>query len=281
MTNAGSGRYGPLQAGSNMFDSHDQLTGVFLSHEQTSGVNHALQASECLDHQRRLRVIALTGCDGSGKSTLATSLVAQLRQQGPTVQIYLGQSSGHIGGWIGTVPIIGPLLERYLLRQSERVHGRLAGAPGIVPAFVIYLLSCWRALKFRRMLAQSRRGVLVITDRYPQVEVPGFRFDGPQLAKTSGGSWLVRRLRAHERRLYRWMAAYIPLLVIRLNVDADTAHARKPDHKLAVLREKAAILPRLTFNGARILDLDSREPLDTIRDASLRAVSKALRRCQP
>lgn len=50
-------------------------------------------------------------------------------------------------------------------------------------ALVIYLLSCWRAYKFRKMLCKSQQGYLLITDRYPQVEVPGFRFDGPQLAK--------------------------------------------------------------------------------------------------
>ncbi|KMQ84544.1 atp-binding protein, partial [Lasius niger] len=126
------------------------------------------------------------------------------------------------------------------------------------------------------MLAKCRHGALVVTDRYPQVEVAGFRFDGPQLAKTTGGSWWVCRLRSHELQLYRWMACRIPLLVIRLNIDAETAHARKPDHKLAVLGEKVAVIPQLTFNGAHILDLDARERASAILEGSLSAVRARL-----
>jgi thymidylate kinase len=227
-----------------------------------------------------LRVIALTGCDGSGKSTLAAELVAHLRKQGPTEPLYLGQSSGRIGEWIHALPVIGAPLGRYLMRKSERVHDRPSAPPGNVTALAIYLLSRWRAHKFRRMLAMCRRGVLVVTDRYPQAEMPGFLFDGPQLAKTNGGNWWIRRLRDHERKLYEWMAASVPLLVIRLNVDAETAHARKPDHKLAALREKIAAWPHLRFNGARILDLDAREEANTILDASLHAARAALQLVQ-
>ncbi len=227
-----------------------------------------------------MRVIALTGCDGSGKSTLAAELVTHLREQGPTELLYLGQSSGRIGEWIATLPVIGPSFSRYLIRKSERVHDHRSAAPGNATALAIYLLSRWRTHKFRRMLAMCRRGVLVVTDRYPQAEIPGFRFDGPQLAKTGGGNWFVRKLTAHERQLYQWMAASIPLLVIRLNVDAETAHARKPDHKLEALREKIAAWPHLRFNGATILDLDAREEASAILDASLRAVRAALQTSQ-
>lgn len=226
--------------------------------------------------QRPLPVIALTGCDGSGKSTLAAELVARLHEQRPTEPLYLGQSSGRIGEWVATLPLIGPPINRYLLRKSDRVHGRPSTPPGNVTALAIYLLSRWRAHKFRRMLALCRRGVLVVTDRYPQAELPGFRFDGPQLAKTQGGNWWVRALRARERKLYEWMAAGVPLLVIRLNVDAETAHARKPDHELSALREKIAAWPHLRFNGAAILELDAREEAGTVLNTSLRAVDAAL-----
>ena len=221
-------------------------------------------------------VVALTGCDGSGKSTLAAELVAHLRVQGPTEPLYLGQSSGRIGDWIASLPLIGPAIKRFLVRKSDRVHDQPSSAPGNFTALVIYSLSCWRAHKFRRMLAMCRRGMLVVTDRYPQAEIPGFLFDGPQLAKTVGGSWWVRALRAREQKMYEWMAAGVPMLVIRLNVDAETAHARKPDHKLAKLREKVTAWPHLQFNGARILDVDARADARTVLDTSLRAIRSAL-----
>lgn len=240
-------------------------------------MRYTWNASRDFQQRGSLQVIAITGCDGSGKSTLATSLVAELRRSGPVTQIYLGQSSGRIGEWIGGLPMIGPSVSRYLTRESEQVHNQESSETGTGTALVIYLLSCWRAYKFWRMLAKARRGVLVIADRYPQAEMPGFRFDGPQLPKTRGGNGFVRWLRGREQRLYEWMAARLPLLVIRLNVDPETAHARKPDHRLEVLREKNAVLPHLKFNGACILDLDSSQKINTILDTSLRAIVAAVR----
>jgi thymidylate kinase len=240
------------------------------------GVSGVRSFSQPFDSSRPLSVVALTGCDGSGKSTLQADLVAQLREHGPTEALYLGQSSGRIGEWIATLPVIGPSMNRYLVGKSDKVHDRPSAPPGNVTALAIYLLSRWRAHKFRRMLAMASRGVLVVTDRYPQSEKPGFNFDGPQLAKTEGGNWWVRRLRASERRLYEWMATSVPMLVIRLNVDAETAHARKPDHKLASLREKIAGWPHLKFNGAPILDLDAREEAGAVLNSSLHAIRAAL-----
>ncbi|MFT2598396.1 molybdopterin guanine dinucleotide synthesis B family protein, partial [Escherichia coli] len=66
---------------------------------------------------------------------------------------------------------------RYLRSKAAHVHEKPSTPPGNITALVIYLLSCWRAYKFRKMLCKSQQGFLLITDRYPQVEVPGFRFD--------------------------------------------------------------------------------------------------------
>lgn len=217
-------------------------------------------------------VIAVIGCDGSGKSTLTADLLARLRAKGPIELLYLGQSSGNIADWIRSLPLIGPPIGRYLVRRAARAHGQDKKAPDTATTLVIYLLSLWRAHKFRRMLALHRRGVVVITDRYPQAEVPGFYFDGPGLVAVNTESWLARKLAARELRLYQWMASHVPALVIRLNIDADTAHARKPDHKLAMLRDKVAVIPSLHFNGARILDLDGRDPYAQVLAAALDAI---------
>ena len=221
-------------------------------------------------------MIAVVGCDGAGKSTLTTDLIASLRDRGPVEQLYLGQSSGNIVRWIKELPVVGQPFGRYLVRRAARAHGQDKKAPDAATALVIYLLSLWRAHKFRRMLALCRRGIPIITDRYPQAETPGFHFDGPGLGLVRSDNWLVRRLAARELRLYQWMASHVPALIIRLNIDADTAHARKPDHKLAMLRDKVAVIPALRFNGARILDLDGRDPYAQVLDRALRTVHTAL-----
>ena len=220
-------------------------------------------------------VIAVVGCDGSGKSTLTTDLITHLAQQRQVEWLYLGQSSGNIGEWIKNLPIIGASFGRYLVRKAERAHSKEAPSPDTLTALVIFLLSVWRAHKFRRMLKLSRRGVLVIADRYPQAEVPGFYFDGQGLNLANAQSWLARQLLKQETRLYQWMASHLPTLLIRLNVDAETAHARKPDHKLSMLRDKVRVIPTLHFNGAPILDLNGRDAYPQVLDAALKAIHTA------
>ena len=221
-------------------------------------------------------VVAVIGCDGSGKSTLTNDLMARLRGRGPIERRYLGLVSGEMGDKIKRLPLIGPQLERYLAAKARRAQDQRQKLPGTGTAIVMYLLSLWRARQFRRILALSRRGVVVITDRYPQAEVPGFHYDGPGLPGADSDSWLVRKLAAREFKLYQWMASHVPSLVIRLNIDADTALARKPDHKVTELLDKIAVAPRLRFNGARILDLDARDPYPQVLGKALQAVNNAI-----
>lgn len=220
----------------------------------------------------------MVGCDGSGKSTLTADLYAHLCAVTKTQLIYLGQDSGNILRSIVAVPWIGPMIGRYLTRKSQRAHkdGDKPAEPDSLTALVIYLLSRWRRRKFRRMLALHRQGVTIITDRYPQAEAVGFYFDGPGLAVTERSSGFVRWLAVRERRLYEDMAAYVPALLIRLNVDAETAHARKPSHKLAMLQDKVSVIPTLTFNAAPILDLDGAAPYAQVLQAALTATRETL-----
>ena len=221
-------------------------------------------------------VIAVTGCDGAGKSTLSEDLLSHLDPGMPVQWLYLGQSSGNIARWIESLPLIGPPLGRYLKSKASDAHEEKTHTSGMATTLVIFILSHWRAHKFRRMLRLNRRGVVVITDRYPQAEVPGFHFDGAGLGAVNDESWLGRKLTAREQRLYQWMASHIPALIIRLNIDADTAHSRKPDHKLSILQDKVTILPKLLFNGANILDLDGRDPYEQVLHAALSAASSAI-----
>lgn len=223
-----------------------------------------------------LKVIAITGCDGSGKSTLAETLVEKLAKDYAVEQVYLGQSSGFIKQKITELPVIGQPIANFLVSKSDKVHEKPNTPPGNLEATVIFLLSYWRTYKFKRMIRREKQGVILVTDRYPQAEVAGFRVDGPHLGKAQGGSFWIRMLRKKEQELYEWMSSYRPMLLIRLAIDEETAHARKPDHELSALREKISVIPRLTFNGANILELDGRDPADDVVAASLKAIKPLL-----
>jgi thymidylate kinase len=72
------------------------------------------------------------------------------------------------------------------------------------------------------------------------------------------------------------MTSFKPDLVIRLNVDLDTACARKPDHRRELLRDKIAITPQLTFNGASIVEIDSSQALPKVIEQTKAAVAKTM-----
>jgi thymidylate kinase len=217
-------------------------------------------------------VYAVVGCDGTGKSTLTHDLLATLRHQGRAERRYLGLVSGEVGDMIKQLPIIGVRLENNLHNKANRALDMEKKLPGTGTALIMYLLSIWRALLFLRVIRLSHRGVRVIADRYPQVEVPGFHYDGPGLTVDRTTSWLVRRLALGELSMYQWMARHTPALVIRLTIDAEAAHERKPDHSMDELRDKISVMPRLQYNGARVVEIDATTPFQQVLESALSAI---------
>ena len=222
-------------------------------------------------------LIAVIGCDGSGKSTVSESILDWVRGYGPAAAAHLGKQSGNLGRALARLPMIGPLIGRVINRKvtSVRDYRATNKAPGVFVALVIYALSLRRVLRFRRMLALRRQGLIIVTDRYPQLELPG-AYDGPGLSVTAQGNPIVRWLARREQVAYAWMTGYRPDLVLRLNVDLDTACARKPDHRRELLRDKVAATPLLKFNGAPIVEIDSTQALADVLAAARLAVARTM-----
>lgn len=221
-------------------------------------------------------LIAIIGSDGAGKTTLATSLCAAL-QDHRAAYAYLGLGSGTLGLKIQAWPLIGPVLARRLTAKAKQARTKGERIPGVLTALVIYIFSKRRVRRFDQMLALRKQAGLVFCDRYPQLDVPGF-YDGPGLSAARPGNgftaWLARR----EITLYQRMASYRPTLVIRLNIDAATAFARKPDHNLALLTQKVQVTPLLRFNGAKIVEVDASQSLDEVQAQCMQLVRELLAR---
>lgn len=219
-------------------------------------------------------LIAIIGSDGAGKTTLAASLCAAMQAEG-AAYAYLGLGSGTLGLKIQAWPLIGPVLARRLTAKAKQARTKGQRIPGVLTALVIYVFSQRRVRGFKRMLALRKEASVVFCDRYPQLDVAGF-YDGPGLSAARPGNrftaWLARR----EITLYQRMVSYRPTLVIRLNIDADTAFARKPDHNLALLRQKVEATPLLRFNGARIVEVDASQPQADVQAQCLQLVRELI-----
>lgn len=219
-------------------------------------------------------LVAVVGCDGTGKSTLTADLVKNLQTRWATERRYLGLVSGEDGDKIKRLPIIGVWLERRLATKSSKTQSMSTKAPALWAALIMYGFSLRRKANLRKVQRLAESGVLVISDRYPQMDISGFHYDGPGIGIERVSGWLMTRLAQSERRLYQEMAQFRPQLIIRLNIDIDTAFSRKPDHDYEELKDKIAVMVQLTYNGAQILDLDSRAPYNEVLEKALAAVSE-------
>ncbi|MGH6651537.1 MAG: nucleoside triphosphate hydrolase [Sphingopyxis sp.] len=219
-------------------------------------------------------LIAVVGSDGSGKSTLSADLLAHIQKTRAAESGYLGLGSGEQGRRIGRWPIIGPPLHRFLDGIADRLREPDEPIPAYLAARYALNKSKKRRAKFDALLEQRRAGKVIVTDRYPQIEVPGLH-DGPILAGRATSARLAA-MQAEERALYAEMAAYHPSLVIRLHVDVDTVMARKPDHDRALITRKVETVPLLAFNGAPIVDIDATIPYEEELALATAAVDRAL-----
>ncbi|MBK0034805.1 hypothetical protein IBT47_21175 [Erwinia sp. S43] len=217
-------------------------------------------------------LIAVVGCDGTGKSTLTADLVKTLSSSCAVERRYLGLISGEDGDKIKRLPVIGVWLERRLAAKSEKTQRMSSKAPALWAALIMYGLSVWRKANLAKAKRLAQSGVLVISDRYPQAEISGFYYDGPGIGVERTSGKLMTYLAEREKHLYQQMALYQPELIIRLEIDADTAFSRKPDHNYDELRDKALVMSQLNYNGSRVLNIDARAPYDEVLQTALAAI---------
>lgn len=220
-------------------------------------------------------LIAVVGADGSGKSTVCEALLAWLQESGPAELCHLGIQSDNLARAIGRLPLIGRLVERKVrskVKKAENVRG-----VGPLEAFVIYLFALRRLRRFRRMLKRRRTGATILTDRFPQLAFPP-GLDGPGFARVKADSTFARWLAKKEWQLFEWMTSQPPDLVLRLNIDVETATARKPDHAPELLAKKIASIPKLGFGAAPVIDIDATRPLDEVLAQAKTAIAERVQR---
>ena len=224
-------------------------------------------------------LVAFMGPDGSGKSTVTRTIARTFAAKVDVLLTYFGSGDGP------TSLLRWPL--RFAYRALERVglihggDGPRHRAPGAAPRRRGALLSVARAvwalvlsLEKRRRLRTAwkarNRGLLVISDRYPQTQVLGFN-DGPLLSHLASHRLAVLRALARwERVPYEWAERYPPDLVVKLVVSPETALRRKPDTGAAEVQRRVEVLRAFRYAPPTVVvEVDADQPLDdVIRDTA-------------
>jgi hypothetical protein len=215
--------------------------------------------------------IALLGADGAGKSTLTTAIAEWLSREVAVVTTYGGSGKGS-AGWsrrllqsIAAVwrrkPVAGRIAQEPR-RSVEEEPSRLRAAGRV--------FWVWSLVRERRRRAlESRRakglGMIVLSDRYPQSQFPGWN-DGPRLtAWLENGSWMRRLAARHERDVFQLVDLSPPDLVIKLHVSPEVAAHRKPETPPAQLQTGIELVRQLRFPPTTtVLDLNAEHHLETV-----------------
>jgi thymidylate kinase len=208
-------------------------------------------------------MVAMVGVDGSGKSTSVAAIRAWLGTKVDVVPIYFGTGDGRPSLLLRPFKLVMPLIMCVLTSKPKVAsHGKVSGPPpGLLYSLLLMVWAAAVAVDKRKKLAAARRGtnrgLIVLTDRYPQSQILGFN-DGPLLSRlTMVPDWLRR----FEGTAYALARRLPPDLVIKLVVRPETVARREPEMDPAVIRERIAALQRLELPGARVVCVDAERPL--------------------
>lgn len=180
--------------------------------------------------------------------------------------VYLGTGNGRPSLLLFPFKLLASAI-RPLFRVKPK--GASHGSTSQRPAGPVYgtLLMIWAAIlsveKRSKLIAARRgalRGLVVLTDRYPQDQDLEYN-DGPLLHRVP---WAPRWLRDFEARAYALASRLPPDLVIKLDVTAETASRREPAMAASLIRQRIESVRRLQFPASRVVRVDAEQPLDHV-----------------
>jgi hypothetical protein len=136
-------------------------------------------------------VIAIVGVDGSGKTTVAAAIRAWLGSEVDVVPIYFGTGEGRPSALLRPFKTMVPLVRRIIRHKPKGAsHGNVSDRPpsllyGLLMTVWATVVACEKRNKLLAARRGAQRGLMVVTDRYPQNEIAAFN-DGPLLTRLTG-----------------------------------------------------------------------------------------------
>lgn len=222
-------------------------------------------------------VVAILGCDGAGKSTTLSYIKKEFNKKLDVVSIYFGSGDGSSS----------------LLRKPMKLVARKVGGKGVGHAvekeyaekkkvsFKSLLYSIAKVLwavtlakekksKQKQMVKARNNGLLVLTDRYPQSNMPGAS-DGPLLSRYQNGNGLMKRISNWEQKIYEKFSVNAPDLTIKLMVPTEVAIARKPEMTVEEIENKKSIVMSMDISEHTAV-IDTSRPFEITRGEVMKEI---------
>jgi len=126
-------------------------------------------------------------------------------------------------------------------------------------------LACEKKTKLKLAKKSKEKGIVVICDRYPQINVFGYN-DGPLLRKyVKSTVFFMRWLSKWEYKQYNLSQEIAPDLVIRLIADYRTLICRRPEMTIDQLQQKQeGILLSKFASSSLIVRVEASQTIDEV-----------------
>jgi hypothetical protein len=232
-------------------------------------------------------LIAFLGSDGAGKSTVVGQIAEWLSREVAVVCTYGGNGKGSAGWPRRLMEWLGALRRRGLGKRARSIASRPPASESaprparqrVSPARAIWIQALARERRERAAAARRARGrgMIVLSDRLPQSQFPGWN-DGPRLDTWADHPSGWRRAFARrERESFRLAELCPPDLVIKLLVTPELAARRKPTTPQEQIRSGVELLHRLSYPPpTRVVDIDASQPLGQVILQVKRAIWDAI-----
>ncbi|MCO8287175.1 hypothetical protein WMB10_04640 [Tetragenococcus halophilus] len=208
--------------------------------------------------------VAFLGSDGAGKTTTIRYVKKELGKKLDVKIIYLGSGDGSssllrkpmkmIAKKVGGKGLGHSVAKEYSQNNKNDVSlkGRLYSMAKIMWADT---LAKEKKKKLKKVTKARNNGMIILLDRYPQIEVDGYN-DGPLLSKyIKNGSGILYKKAVKEFYIYR--SAYLnpPDLTLKLLVPTQIATQRKPEMSVEEIEnKKAAVIKMKPSENSVIID---------------------------
>jgi thymidylate kinase len=219
-------------------------------------------------------VISIVGLDGSGKSTLVREVRRWLGAEVDMMPCYFGTGDGEPSLFFRPFKAVSRWVARMVhTRPKGASHGVVSNRPPGLGYSVLFAV--WAVVvaieKRQKILATQRgagRGLVVVTDRYPQNEIAEFN-DGPLLHRLLRCPVWLRRF---EASVYEMAQRARPDLLIKLQVGPETVVQREPQMVKSIIDQRIAWLNELTFSSTRVVSIDATRPLEEVHRNAKREI---------
>jgi thymidylate kinase len=230
--------------------------------------------------------IAFVGIDGSGKSTYAESVRDWLSWKVDVYPVYFGSGDGRssllryplkqtnkIRKWMKSRQ---PTEEtKHVRPNDDRVGGDMGASrdgenlevenSGIGPVKAVWAILLAREKRKKRKRAKNakNRGMIVLMDRYPQSQFPGYN-DGPLMTPWEESHYqILEQLAEWEATIYEELHQSPPDLLIKLQTTPETAKRRKPETPSAELDRKETVIEELEYDDSTV-EIDTEREQDEV-----------------